>query len=93
MNELKVYCCNIVNIRYAKIVLLNNIDIYIYIYANMYVQENSKDEVEIKSASEIISQAQQIEKQLVSLKLEECLGPDVVASLSDPQGTMLKYGI
>ncbi|KMQ92999.1 putative dynactin subunit 2-like protein [Lasius niger] len=54
------------------------------------LKENSKDEVEIKSASEIISQAQQIEKQLVSLKLEECLGPDVVASLSDPQGTMLK---
>ncbi|CAL1676929.1 unnamed protein product [Lasius platythorax] len=54
------------------------------------LKEKSKDEVEIKSASEIISQAQQIEKQLVSLKLEECLGPDVVASLSDPQGTMLK---
>jgi len=28
---------------------------------------------------------------LVSLKLEECLGPDGVASLSDPQGTILKY--
>lgn len=57
------------------------------------MQEKSKDEQEIKSASEIISQAQQIEKQLVSLKLDECLGPDVVASLSDPQGTMLKYDI
>lgn len=54
------------------------------------LKENSKDEVEIKSASEIISQAQQLEKQLISLKLEDCLGPDVVASLSDPQGTMLK---
>lgn len=54
------------------------------------LKEKSKDEVEIKSASEIISQAQQIEKQLISLKLEDCLGPDVVASLSDPQGTMLK---
>lgn len=57
------------------------------------MQEKSKDEEEIKSASEIISQARQIEKQLVSLKLEECLGPDVVASLSDPQGTILKYVI
>ncbi|EZA62423.1 hypothetical protein DMN91_003632 [Ooceraea biroi] len=54
------------------------------------MKEKSKDEQEIKSASEIISQAQQLEKQLVSLKLEECLGPDVVASLSDPQGTTLK---
>ncbi|XP_011690007.1 PREDICTED: probable dynactin subunit 2 [Wasmannia auropunctata] len=54
------------------------------------LKEKSKDEEEIKSASEIISQARQIEKQLVSLKLEECLGPDVVASLSDPQGTILK---
>jgi len=49
--------------------------------------------VEIKSASEIISQAQQLEKQLISLKLEDCLGPDVVASLSDPQGTMFKYDV
>ncbi|KAL6439419.1 hypothetical protein ACFW04_003928 [Cataglyphis niger] len=54
------------------------------------LKEKSKDELEIKSASEIISQAQQIEKQLVSLKLEDCLEPDVVASLSDPQGIMLK---
>ncbi|XP_012233285.1 dynactin subunit 2 [Linepithema humile] len=54
------------------------------------LKEKSKDEQEIKSASEIISQAQQIEKQLIALKLEECLGPDVVASLSDPQGTTLK---
>lgn len=54
------------------------------------LKEKSKDEEEIKSASEIISQARQIEKQLVSLKLEECLGLDVVASLSDPQGTILK---
>lgn len=54
------------------------------------LKEKSKNEAEVKSASEIISQAQQIEKQLVSLKLEECLGPDVVASLSDPQGTVLK---
>ncbi|KAH0952601.1 hypothetical protein HN011_005179 [Eciton burchellii] len=54
------------------------------------IKEKSKDEEEIKSASEIISQAQQIEKQLISLKLEECLGSDVVASLSDPQGTTLK---
>ncbi|TGZ55722.1 dynactin subunit 2 [Temnothorax longispinosus] len=54
------------------------------------LKEKSKDEEEIKSASEIISQARQIEKQLVSLKLEECLGPDVVASLSDPQGTILR---
>ncbi|KAL0107599.1 hypothetical protein PUN28_014717 [Cardiocondyla obscurior] len=55
------------------------------------LKEKSKDEEEIKSAGEIISQAQQIEKQLISLKLEECLGPDVIASLSDPQGTVLKY--
>lgn len=54
------------------------------------LKEKSKDEVEIKSAGEIISQAQQLEKQLISLKLEDCLGSDIVASLSDPQGTMLK---
>ncbi|XP_011169603.1 dynactin subunit 2 [Solenopsis invicta] len=54
------------------------------------LKEKSKDEQEVKSASEIISQARQIETQLVSLKLEECLGPDIVASLSDPQGTILK---
>lgn len=30
---------------------------------------------------------------MISLKLEECLGPDIVASLSDPQGTTLKYEI
>lgn len=57
------------------------------------MQEKSKDEKEIKTASDLISQAQQMEKQLVSLKLEECLAPDVVASLSDPQGTTLKYDI
>ncbi|XP_020282103.1 dynactin subunit 2 [Pseudomyrmex gracilis] len=54
------------------------------------LKEKSKDEKEIKTASDLISQAQQIEKQLVSLKLEECLAPDVVATLSDPQGTTLK---
>lgn len=54
------------------------------------LKTKSKDEEEIKSASEIISHAQQIEKQLIALKLEEYLGPDVIASLSDPQGTTLK---
>ncbi|KYN08367.1 PREDICTED: dynactin subunit 2 isoform X2 [Cyphomyrmex costatus] len=54
------------------------------------LKEKSKDEEEIKSVSEIIVQTQQIEIQLVSLKLEECLGPNVIANLSDPQGTVLK---
>ncbi|XP_003704015.1 dynactin subunit 2 [Megachile rotundata] len=42
------------------------------------------------SVIDIISQVQHLEKQLDSLKLEECLGADLIATLSDPQGTRLK---
>ncbi|KOX71404.1 putative dynactin subunit 2 [Melipona quadrifasciata] len=53
------------------------------------LKEKSKEE-EVKSVADIISQVQLLEKQLDSLKLEECLGADLVASLSDPQGTRMK---
>ncbi|XP_076674713.1 dynactin subunit 2 [Andrena cerasifolii] len=54
------------------------------------LKEKAKDEGEVKSVIDIISQVQDLEKQLDSLKLEECLGADLVATLSDPQGTRLK---
>lgn len=54
------------------------------------LKEKAKDEEEVKSAAEIITQVEQIGKQLDSLKLEECLGPKLVATLQDPQGTRLK---
>ncbi|KAG6795671.1 dynactin subunit 2 [Apis mellifera caucasica] len=47
-------------------------------------------EDEVKSVAGVISQVQLLEKQLDSLKLEECLGADLVATLSDPQGTRMK---
>lgn len=53
------------------------------------LQEKAKDE-DAKSVIDIISQVQHLEKQLDSLKLEECLGADLIATLSDPQGTRLK---
>lgn len=53
------------------------------------LKENVKDE-DVKSVIDIISQVQHLEKQLDSLKLEECLGADLIATLSDPQGTRLK---
>ncbi|XP_076754974.1 dynactin subunit 2 [Xylocopa sonorina] len=53
------------------------------------LKEKAKDE-EIRSVADIISQVQLLEKQLDSLKLEECLGADLVATLSDPQGTRMK---
>lgn len=54
------------------------------------LKEKAKDEEEVKSVLDIISQVQILGKQLDSLKLEECLGADLVATLSDPQGTRLK---
>ncbi|CAK9823063.1 Dynactin subunit 2 [Anthophora retusa] len=52
------------------------------------LKEKAKDE-EVNSV-DVISHVQFLEKQLDSLKLEECLGADLVATLSDPQGTRLK---
>ncbi|XP_053987382.1 dynactin subunit 2 [Hylaeus volcanicus] len=54
------------------------------------LKEKTEGEKEEKSIIDIISQVQDLSKQLDSLKLEECLGADVVATLSDPQGTKLK---
>lgn len=54
------------------------------------LKEKAKDDEDVKSAVDIISQVEQVGKQLESLKLEECLGSDLVATLSDPQGTRLK---
>ncbi|OAD55632.1 Dynactin subunit 2 [Eufriesea mexicana] len=53
------------------------------------LKEKAKDE-EVKSVADIISQVQLLGKQLDSLKLEESLGPDLVATLLDPQGTRMK---
>lgn len=53
------------------------------------LKEKSKEE-KVKSVADIISQVQLLGKQLDSLKLEECLGADLVATLSDPQGTRMK---
>ncbi|XP_034182235.2 dynactin subunit 2 [Osmia lignaria lignaria] len=53
------------------------------------LKEKAKDE-DAKSVIDVISQVQLLEKQLDSLKLEECLGADLIATLSDPQGTRLK---
>lgn len=44
----------------------------------------------MKSVADIISQVQLLGKHLDSLKLEECLGTDLIATLSDPQGTRMK---
>ncbi|XP_076653721.1 dynactin subunit 2 [Halictus rubicundus] len=54
------------------------------------MKQKAKDETEVKSVVDIISQVQDLGKQLDCLKLEECLGADLVATLSDPQGTRLK---
>lgn len=54
------------------------------------VKQKAKDETEVKSVVDIISQVQDLGKQLDCLKLEESLGTDLVATLSDPQGTRLK---
>lgn len=59
------------------------------IYVSIMKQEKAKDE-DAKSIIDVISQVQLLEKQLDSLKLEECLGADLIATLSDPQGTRLK---
>lgn len=54
------------------------------------LKEKAKDEEEVKSAIDIISQVEMIGKQLNSLKLDECLGSNLLAALSDPQGTRFK---
>lgn len=54
------------------------------------LKEKAKDEEEVKSAVDIISQVEMIGQQLNSIKLDECLGSDLVAALSDPQGTQIK---
>lgn len=59
-------------------------------YATYIKQEKAEEEKEVESVVDIISQVQDLGKQLDSLQLEECLGNDLVATLSDPQGTRLK---
>ncbi|XP_043254648.1 dynactin subunit 2 [Colletes gigas] len=55
------------------------------------LKEKAEDKKEdTKSVVDIISQVQDLGKQLDSLKLEESLGADLIATLSDPQGTRLK---
>ncbi|XP_078045763.1 dynactin subunit 2 [Augochlora pura] len=61
------------------------------LYEEIYdMKQKAQDEAEVKSVVDIISQVQDLGKQLDSLKLEEYLGVDLVATLSDPQGTRLK---
>lgn len=64
--------------------------IQLYINSLLFVTKEKAKGEEVKSVADIISQVQSLEKQLNSLKLEECLGADLVAALSDPQGTRLK---
>ncbi|KAK0087226.1 hypothetical protein PV325_001468 [Microctonus aethiopoides] len=54
------------------------------------LKEKAKEDEETKNAVDIIAQVEEAGKQLNSLKLDECLGTDLVATLSDPQGTRLK---
>ncbi|XP_076626679.1 dynactin subunit 2 [Colletes latitarsis] len=55
------------------------------------LKEKAEDKKEdTKSVVDIMSQVQDLGKQLDSLKLEESLGADLIATLSDPQGTRLK---
>lgn len=46
--------------------------------------------MDMKNAVDIIVQVEEAGKQLNNLKLDESLGTDLVATLTDPQGTMLK---
>ncbi|KAK0174692.1 hypothetical protein PV327_010430 [Microctonus hyperodae] len=54
------------------------------------LKEKAKEDEETKNAVDIMAQVEEAGKQLNSLKLDECLGTDLVATLSDPQGTRLK---
>lgn len=54
------------------------------------LKEKAKEDEETKNAVDIIAQVQEAGKQLSSLKLDECLGTNLVATLSDPQGIRLK---
>ncbi|XP_034948789.1 dynactin subunit 2 [Chelonus insularis] len=54
------------------------------------LKEKAKEEKERKSAVDIIAQVEEAGKQLNILKLDETLGTDLVATLTDPQGTRLK---
>ncbi|KAL2740815.1 dynactin subunit 2 [Vespula squamosa] len=55
------------------------------------LKENAKEEnEEVKSAIDIISQVEQLGKEINDLKLEESLGSGLMELLSDPQGARLK---
>lgn len=54
------------------------------------IKETAKSNEDLKSAVELVSQVEQTGKQLDNLKLEQCLGSDLVTSLSDPHGAQLK---
>ncbi|KAI4499392.1 hypothetical protein M0802_005652 [Mischocyttarus mexicanus] len=55
------------------------------------LKENAKEEnEEVKSAIDIISQVEQLGKEINDLKLEESLGSGLIELLSDPQGARLK---
>ncbi|XP_046597767.1 dynactin subunit 2 isoform X1 [Neodiprion lecontei] len=54
------------------------------------IKESAKNDGDVKSAVELASQVEQTGKQLDNLKLEQCLGSDLVNSLTDPHGTQLQ---
>ncbi|XP_043500544.1 dynactin subunit 2 [Polistes fuscatus] len=55
------------------------------------LKENAKEEnEEVKSAIDIISQVEQLGKEINDLKLEESLGSGLMELFSDPQGARLK---
>ncbi|XP_074093634.1 dynactin subunit 2 [Cotesia typhae] len=54
------------------------------------LKENAKEEGEVKNAADILVQVEDIGKQLSILRIDECLGTDLVSTLTDPQGTRFK---
>lgn len=55
------------------------------------IKENAKEEnEEVKSIVDIISQVEQLGKEINDLKLEDSLGSGLIEQLSDPQGARLK---
>lgn len=55
------------------------------------LKEKAKDEKEeVKSMVDIISQVEQLGKEINDLKLEESLGTDLIKEFSDPQGCKLR---
>ncbi|CAD6215809.1 GSCOCG00000622001-RA-CDS [Cotesia congregata] len=60
------------------------------LYDEVNALKNAKEEGEVKNAADILVQVEDIGKQLSILRIDECLGTDLVSTLTDPQGTRFK---